>query len=54
MIFNLNRKHYEINRRKGLKLFDIGWKEEDFQKMMYENLEVLLPEDELLLNVSSI
>ncbi|QMU62874.1 MAG: hypothetical protein GKR88_00370 [Flavobacteriaceae bacterium] len=53
MIFNLNRKQYEINRRKGLKLFDIGWKEEDFQKMIYENLEVLLPEDELLLIMQS-
>jgi hypothetical protein len=53
MIFNLNKKHYEINRRKGLKLFDIGWKEEDFQRLMYENLEVLLPEDELLLIMQS-
>ena len=53
MIFNLNKKQYEINRRKGLKLFDIGWKEEDFQKMMFENLEVLLPEDELLLIMQS-
>lgn len=53
MIFNLDNKQYEINRKKGLKLFDIGWKEEDFQKMMYENLEVLLPEDELLLVMQS-
>ncbi|MFD1163567.1 hypothetical protein [Hwangdonia seohaensis] len=53
MIFNLNQKQHEINRRKGLRLFDIGWKEEDFQKMMYENLEVLLPEDELLLIMQS-
>ncbi|MCB9304924.1 MAG: EVE domain-containing protein [Lewinellaceae bacterium] len=53
MIFNLNKAKYEISRRKGLRLFEIGWKEEDFQRLMYENLDVLLPEDELLLIMQS-
>ncbi len=53
MIFNLNQSAYEIKRRKGLRLADLGWKEEGFQKLMYENLEVLLPEDELLLIMQS-
>lgn len=48
MIFDINKDSYEIKRRKGIRLSTIGWKEEDFQKMMYENLDVLLPEDELL------
>ncbi len=53
MIFDINKTNYEIKRRKGIRLSTIGWKEEDFQKMMYENLEVLLPEDELLLIMQS-
>lgn len=53
MIFNINKNSYEITRRKGIRLSTIGWKEEDFQKMMYENLDVLLPEDELLLIMQS-
>lgn len=53
MIFNLNKDSYEISRRKGIRLSTIGWKEEDLQKMMYENLDVLLPEDELLLIMQS-
>lgn len=53
MIFDLNKSKHEINRRKGLRLADIGWKEEDFQTMMYENLDVLLPDDELLLIMQS-
>lgn len=53
MIFNLRKDDYQISRRKGIRLANIGWKEEDFQKMMYENLDVLLPEDELLLIMQS-
>jgi hypothetical protein len=53
MIFDVNKDSYEIKRRKGIHLSTIGWKEEDFQKMMYENLDVLLPEDELLLIMQS-
>lgn len=53
MIFDLHKDDYQINRRKGIRLTDIGWKEEDFQKLMYENLDVLLPEDELLLIMQS-
>lgn len=53
MIFNLHKDDYQINRRKGIRLADIGWKEDDFQKLMYANLDVLLPEDELLLIMQS-
>lgn len=53
MIFDLNRDTYEIERRKGIQLSTIAWREEDFQKMMYKNLDVLLPEDELLLIMQS-
>lgn len=53
MIFNLNKGKYQINRRKGVRLSAIGWKEEDFQRLMYNNLDVLLPEDELLLIMQS-
>jgi hypothetical protein len=53
MIFNLNKESNEIKRRKGNRLSSIGWKELDFQKMMYDNLDVLLPEDELLLIMQS-
>lgn len=53
MIFDLNKESYEIKRKKGDRLSSFGWKEKDFQKMMYENLDVLLPEDELLLIMQS-
>lgn len=53
MIFDVNKDNYEIKRRKGIRLSSIGWKEADFQKMMYENLDILLPEDELLLIMQS-
>ena len=53
MIFNLDKKNSQIFRRKSIRLFDVNWKEEDFQKMMYKNLDVLLPEDEILLIMQS-
>jgi len=53
MIFDLQKKDYQINRRKGIRLADIGWKENDFQRLMYDNLDVLIPEDELLLIMQS-
>lgn len=53
MIFDINKDSHEIKRRKGILLSTIGWKEADFQQMMYENLDVLLPEDELLLIMQS-
>jgi hypothetical protein len=53
MIFDSNKDSYKIRRRKGIRLSTIGWKEENFQKMMYESLDVLLPEDELLLIMQS-
>lgn len=53
MIFDLQKDTHHIIRRKGVRLSKIGWKEEDFQKMMYDNLDVLLPEDELLLIMQS-
>ncbi|MCU0440473.1 MAG: hypothetical protein MUC49_21480 [Raineya sp.] len=53
MIFDINKHSFEIKKRKGVRLSSIGWKEKDFQEMMYKNLDVLLPEDELLLIMQS-
>ncbi len=53
MIFNLQKENNQLSRKKSVRLSDIGWKELDFQKLMYENLDLLLPEDELLLIMQS-
>jgi hypothetical protein len=53
MIFKLNKDQNVIQRVPRSKLFDIGWKEENFQHLLFENLEKVLQDEELLLIMQS-
>jgi len=53
MIFRLNKSDYNLYRVQRNRLFDIGWKEEHFQKLLFENLEKVLQDEELLLIMQS-
>lgn len=53
MIFRLNKDHYNINHVKRNKLSDIGWNEENFQNLLFKNLEKVLQDEELLLIMQS-
>lgn len=53
MIFRLNKNDYNIYRVQRNRLFEIGWKEEHFQKLLFENLEKVLQDEELLLIMQS-
>jgi len=53
MIFKLNKNSYTISRVKRNTLFEIGWKEEHFQKLLFKNLEKVLQDEELLLIMQS-
>ncbi len=53
MIFRLNKDHYNIQRVQRNRLSDIGWKEEDFQNLLFKNLEKILQDEELLLIMQS-
>lgn len=54
MIYKLNPIQKNITKLKGITLSSIGWKEFDLQDLMFNNLESLLPEDELLLIMQSV
>jgi len=53
MIFRLNKRDHNIHRVQRNRLFEIGWKEGDFQKLLFKNLEKVLQDEELLLIVQS-
>lgn len=53
MIFGLNKSDYNICRVQRNKLSEIEWKEVDFQKLLFENLEKVLQDEELLLIMQS-
>lgn len=53
MLFILDKDKSAVNKTKKLTLSDIGWKEEDLQKLLYENLEKVFPDDDLLLIMQS-
>ena len=49
MIFQLNKEINNISRIPRIWLCDIGWNEENFQKLFFENLEKVLQDEGLLL-----
>ena len=51
MIFNLLDKR--IERVTGLKLNDIGWKEKDLQTLIFNNIEKMFDDQNLLLIMQS-
>jgi len=53
MIFRLNKHDHNIHRVQRNRLFEIGWKEEDFQQLLFKNLEKVLQDEELLLIMQS-
>ncbi len=53
MIFKLKKHKHNITRVQRNRLSDIGWKEEDFQKLLFKNLEKVLQDEELLLIMQS-
>ena len=53
MIFKLKKDQHSMTRVQRNRLCDIGWKEEDFQKLLFGNLEKVLQDEELLLILQS-
>jgi hypothetical protein len=53
MIFRLKKEQHGLLRVQRHKLSDIGWREQDFQKLMFENLEKVFQDEELLLIMRS-
>jgi hypothetical protein len=53
MIFRLNKRDHNIHRVQRNRLFEIEWKEEDFQQLLFKNLEKVLQDEELLLIMQS-
>jgi hypothetical protein len=53
MIFILNKSDHNIRRVQRSRLFDIGWKEENLQRLLFKNLEKVLQDEELLLLMQS-
>lgn len=53
MIFKLDKDYHNIYRVQRSRLFEIDWKEEDFQRLLFNNLEKVLQDEELLLIMQS-
>ena len=53
MLFILDKKKNTVEKTRKLTLADIGWKEEDLQKLLYKNLDKVFPDDDLLLIMQS-
>ncbi|MFZ3076977.1 MAG: hypothetical protein WA139_00815 [Candidatus Aenigmatarchaeota archaeon] len=53
MIFRLNKNGYNITRIKRNNLSEIGWKEADFQKLLFDNLEKVMQDEDLMLIAQS-
>lgn len=53
MIFKLKKHEHNITRVQRNRLSDIGWREDDFQKLLFRNLEKVLQDEELLLIMQS-
>ncbi len=53
MLFILNKDKHSANKTTKLTLAQIGWKEEDLQTLLYENLDQIFPDDDLQLIMQS-
>src|SRR5438477_3463057 len=53
MLFILDKKNHSAQRTQKVTLAAIGWKEEDLQKLLYDNLAKIFPDDDLLLIMQS-
>ena len=53
MIFKLDKVGHSIRSLRRSRLFEIDWKEEDLQQLLFRNLEKVLQDEELLLIMQS-
>jgi hypothetical protein len=53
MLFLLDKDKHSATKTIKLTLASIGWKEEDLQKLLYDNLDKVFPDDSLLLIMQS-
>ncbi|MFW9995509.1 MAG: hypothetical protein ACFFD4_25960 [Candidatus Odinarchaeota archaeon] len=53
MIFKLNQDEYKIKILPKYTLKDIGWNEKDLQELLFQNIEKVLQDEELLLIMQS-
>ncbi len=53
MLFKLNKEHFNIQRAQRHQLNEIGWKEKDFQRLLFKNLEKVLQDEEIFLIMQS-
>lgn len=53
MLFNLNIESKTIRTVKRIRLWDFGWDERKFQSLLFENLERMIREEELLVIMES-
>lgn len=53
MLFILDKEKHSVTKTTKLTLATIGWKEIDLQKLLYDNLEKIFPDDDLLLIMHS-
>lgn len=53
MLFKLDKNNYSVTKTSKVTLASIGWKEEDLQQLLYDNLYKVFPDDDLLLIMQS-
>jgi len=53
MLFKLDPKSRIVKKTQKLTLAEIGWLEKDLQQFLYKNLNLIFPDDELLLIMQS-
>jgi hypothetical protein len=54
VLFTLNIKNYQIERLAAQRLSSFGWKEADLQRLLFQNLEKVLQDEDLLLIMQSV
>jgi hypothetical protein len=53
MLLKLDKQNHTVSKTKKLTLASIGWKEEDLQQLLYNNLDMVFPDDDLMLIMQS-
>lgn len=53
MLLKFNPSTHQIEKTKKIKLSDIGWLEKDLQTLLYDNLDKVFPDEDLLLIMQS-
>ncbi|MGH2643249.1 MAG: hypothetical protein ACRDE2_04825 [Chitinophagaceae bacterium] len=53
MLFILDKDKHTVSKTRKLTLANIDWREEDLQQLLYDNLDKIFPDDDLLLIMQS-